>query len=621
MRLLPIALLLAACHGKRPARSPGDEYVRAIEFRGNTALDRDALVTGLALHRQQERGGPLDPYLVQVDADRIRGEYLRKGFLGIAVEPRVRRDGDAATVIYELDEGPRAVTRVEVLGVPQGAGFTEAEVRAKLPLRDGEPFDYAAYDQARDALLAVAKDAGYAHAELDARVVADRAHGVATVRLAYDLGPRARFGAIEISGVEGALADAVRARLAFAPGDRYSAAAIARTQRALYAFGRFSTVQVAPTEQAAASRSPVIAMRVAVAEAARHEIRLGAGLGMDPTAFEVRGRVGYTIAGWPFPLDTVTLDLRPAYAYLRDGGGTQPRIRALARLDRQDLFWTDATGEVEAAYNYLAVEAYTSYGPRARLGFSTPLGTERLKLRVGWSLERLDFRAISPLIGPELQMELGLDHAERIGMYEQSLVLDVRDQPLEPRLGAYAELRVAEGTRLAGGGYEFLEVVPELRGYVPVGPVVLAARARAGGIFGDVPPTERLFSGGASSHRGFGERRLSPSVTGEVDGSTRTVPFGGAGLIETGVEARVPITSWRGMPIGGVVFLDGGDVRDDVDQLDPVDLHWAAGLGLRLHTLVGPVRADAGYRLNRTGPMEPEPGSRWAFHISLGEAF
>ena len=47
----------------------------------------------------------------------------------------------------------------------------------------------------------------------------------------------------------------------------------------------------------------------------------------------MRGRVGYSVAGWPGPLDTVTTDFQPAYAYLRDGTGWEPRMRALVRLD------------------------------------------------------------------------------------------------------------------------------------------------------------------------------------------------------------------------------------------------------------------------------------------------
>jgi outer membrane translocation and assembly module TamA len=162
-----------------------------------------------------------------------------------------------------------------------------------------------------------------------------------------------------------------------------------------------------------------------------------------------------------------------------------------------------------------------------------------------------------------------------------------------------------------------------VRGFVPVplNGIVLAARARGGTFYGDVPVTERFLSGGASNHRGFGERELSPFVRGEIDGEERTVPYGGSTFVETGFEARIPITTWRKMLFGTVLFLDGGDVTDTRDELDLGNLHWAAGVGLRLNTVVGPARLDFGYRLNRTGPMEPAPDSRYAVHFSIGEAF
>jgi outer membrane translocation and assembly module TamA len=70
-----------------------------------------------------------------------------------------------------------------------------------------------------------------------------------------------------------------------------------------------------------------------------------------------------------------------------------------------------------------------------------------------------------------------------------------------------------------------------------------------------------------------------------------------------------------------VPFLDGADVTLTPGQLDLGDLHWAAGLGLRYDTLVGPIRFDVGYRLNRFGAEEPDPGDRLAFHLSMGQAF
>ncbi len=616
-RLCLLALAFGAC-SHAVVHKPGDEYLKAVKFEGNKELGKSTLLTGLALHRTQTRGRAPDPYTVSVDADRIKGEYLRKGYLDVDVRSRTERKGDETTVYYTIQEGVRSTTKVEIIGLPESEPDLAQKVRDTLPLADGAPFDYEKYDLAKDALRNVVEDAGYAHAKLEGQVVADRANHTAIVQLFYIPGPKCTFGNVVINGVDGALREAVEDRLQFTAGQQYSTAAIVSTQRKLYGLGRFSTVRVQPEKT---GDNAVVAMTVDVSESARHELKLGGGFGIDPTSYEVRGRMGYTVAGWPFPLDTVTLDLRPAYAYLRAGGGYEPRIRALARLERQDLLWTYSKGIAEVGYNYLAIEAYTSAGPRARLGFETPVFTDRLKLRVGWGIEQLKFPTVSPAIDDTLKMELGLDGTQRVGGYEQSLIADLRDNAIEPRLGAYGELRVVEGTKYAGGDAEFLEIVPELRGYVPLGPVVLAARARHGRFFGKTPVTERFFSGGSVNQRGFSERKLSPYASNEVDGTTRTVAYGGTVMVETGIEARIPITTIREMPLGGVLFLDGADVTNTSAELDLMNLHWAAGAGLRLMTLVGPVRLDIGYRLNRTGGMEPDPSSKFAFHLSLGEAF
>ena len=619
--------MLTACAHGEPHRA-GDDRLTAIDFEGNHQMSDKTLLTGLALHRVLRRHGAADPYLVQVDADRIRGEYLRRGYLDVDVRSRVERKGDDAVVTYTVEEGPRAVTRVVIRGLP--ADFPVDKVREALQLKDGEPFDYDTYDLAKPTLLGVAQDQGYAHATLEANVVADRAGHRAIVRLIYTPGPKCKFGKVEITGVTGELAEAVRNRVEFEPGQPYSTQAIVQTQRNLYGFGRFSTVQVQPDK----SGGDVVGVQIAVAETARHEVKLGGGFGMDPLSYEIRGRAGYSVAGWPFPLDTVSLDLRPAYALLRDGETAEPRIRALAKLERKDLFWTYTKTAVEAGYNYLTVEAYTSFGPLARLGFETRLGSERLLLRVGWGIEQVDFRSINGVVDqdPELKKTLGIDHSERIGSYQQSLVLDLRNHPIEPTLGGYAELHTIEGTKYAGSAYRYFQLIPDLRGYVPLPLVtgaVLAAHAKFGAIYGDVPATERFFSGGTNSQRGFAERKLAPSRTGDPNimddkDESITVPYGGAGMIDTSIEARVPLTTIKAMPLGAAIFLDGGDVTETPGQLDPTNLHWALGAGLRLMTIVGPVRLDFGYRLNRTGASgidPPAPGSRWAYHLTIGEAF
>src|SRR5262245_52170727 len=145
---IAIAVLLAGCAGRQ---HKDNDRLAAIQFEGNKAMSHGTLVAGLALHRAQNAGRELDPYLVPVDAERIRGRYLRLGYLDVDVRSRVERKGNAATVTYTIEEGPRAKTKVVIDGLP--AGVSQTEVRAKLKLADGAPFDYEVYDAAKEPLL------------------------------------------------------------------------------------------------------------------------------------------------------------------------------------------------------------------------------------------------------------------------------------------------------------------------------------------------------------------------------------------------------------------------------------------------------------------------------------
>lgn len=607
-------LAVTACHTP-PPRHPGQQYLAGIGVRGNRAFSSDTIRSGLALKQVEKRGAAPDPYLIAEDANRIRGMYLREGYFSVTVDSSVVRTGDAATVVYTIHEGPRARTKIDITGLPPEV--PPDAVRAALPLHEGAPFSYEPYDKAKPALLAVVENAGYAHAQLDAKVVAHPRKQIAEIQLAYEPGERSKFGEIKITGVPSALVEAVRARVRFHPGDTYSRRALEDTQSAIYKMKRFQEVRVTPDT----SDGATIPVSIALVIGARHEITLGGGVGIDPASYLVRARTGYSIDGWPFPLETLTLDLRPAFAILRDGSGTEPRIEANALLTRIDVFHPFITGELGAGYNYITVEAYTSLGPHASIGLHTPLLVRGLQLRAAYQFEYLDFRALSPLVGPAVAQEIGLDRPERVGELQQEVLLDRRDSPLEPTEGIYLDVLAEEAAAALGSADQFEMITPDLRGYVPLGPLVLAARARYGTFFGTVPPTERFYLGGATSQRGFSERRLAPTLSGDVKGSFRSVPIGGSTMAETNLEVRSRLGTVHGMKLGGAVFLDGADVTMTRAQLDLGNLNWAVGAGLRLYTLVGPIRFDFGYRLNRTGPTDPEPRSHYAFHLSIGEAF
>ena len=143
-----------------------------------------------------------------------------------------------------------------------------------------------------------------------------------------------------------------------------------------------------------------------------------------------------------------------------------------------------------------------------------------------------------------------------------------------------------------------------------------------------LPISERFFSGGSSTLRGFGFEEAGPrqviipvgefrDQNGEIISlNPFTVPVGGNALAIVNLEARIPLTrSFQAVPFydGGNVFRRVGDLfkKDDVpvppgDLLAAIDAanlraHWTntVGLGFRIQTpLGGALAVDYGLLLN-----------------------
>ena len=173
-----------------------------------------------------------------------------------------------------------------------------------------------------------------------------------------------------------------------------------------------------------------------------------------------------------------------------------------------------------------------------------------------------------------------------------------------------------------GGDYNYLEATAEGRHYWNLNDrAVLASRLRVASIGGtdnpdvDVPFFKRYFLGGSQSLRGWGRLEVSPLDEGGF-------PIGGFSSLEAMVELRAPITT----NIGGVLFVDAGNVWPEKFDFNAGDLKYDAGFGVRYRTPVGPLRFDFGYQLTKIEGLviEGNPKNndrRWRIHFSVGQAF
>ena len=429
-------------------------WARRSTINGNRNDPRTKdLTDGLALQRTLDRAEesqtarPADPYQLSVDVERIRAAYQEIGYFEVDVKGEIAHrdetDKLAQTVVFTIKEGRRAKAIIVIDGLPPEV--SQVTARGVIELKEGMPFDYDMYDDAKEPLLALVQDAGYARADLQAEVLADKAHAQATVRYVFDPGPKCTFGALNFAGVSGQLADAIVRRTRFNRGARrYSQEQDHEdAERSIYQIGRFSSVRIEPDRS---GDGTVIPVKITVVMASRYESKLGGGFGTEPLTYEVRARAAISAAGIPGELWNAALDVRPAYTVDHSFGNPEPKVKLLATLSRMDLFAL-IKGTLELGYDYLVYEAYTSAGAHSRISFGGPLGVEWINAQVGWFFEQLAFPSVNNnlvTMDQPLVHALGLDTDERVGRFEAAISFSTgRDDPLDAHSGWYLDLHGA----------------------------------------------------------------------------------------------------------------------------------------------------------------------------------
>lgn len=264
------------------------------------------------------------------------------------------------------------------------------------------------------------------------------------------------------------------------------------------------------------------------------------------------------------------------------------------------------------------------------------------------------------------------DRTVRLSRLGTSFARDTRDDQTNSTRGEYLTLDYALALRQLGGNLSFNRFLGTYRRYFKFDAVrrgtVLAGsttlglanlfnpRDRGGvpGVIDEVdetlPISERFFTGGAASLRGFAFEEAGPRRVIIPQGTFRnrqgeevtlqpfTVPVGGNALAVVNLEARVPLTQRFQI----VPFYDGGNVFRNVRDIfrtnnDPeVDANLRArwthtvGVGLRLRTPFGALGVDYGFLLNPPvftafdemgRPVALPQLRRSQFHIRFGQAF
>ena len=619
--------------------------VEKIAFRGNQHFDEDVLEKHVILKKAHLFShGKFSEQLLQKSVKDLKAFYVDHGYEEVSITPAVVDREPQLDITFQIAEGPE--TRVADVEFEGNQHFSPASLspRKGLQLRPGEPFSPGQLNQDRGNVLAVYLDNGYLQADVKT-VVERHTDDPHQVDIVYQIneGQQVRVNQVAIAG-------AVRTRPGFigkttdlqveAP---LSQGKLLQSENELYNLGIFDWASVGP-------RRPIISQTdeeavVKVHEAPRNTIKYGFGL-------EVSRRGGSIPSGTVAVPGLPTIGLNGAVVAPSEATFISPRGNI--QYSRRNMRGLGETGSISLLLSrldqrFLATYAQphfsgtrwsSLYSISAERTTENPLFAARLEngtfqlerplnkdktttTQIRYSFQKTD---LSQLLAP--QLVLPEDRNVRLSTFSGSIIRDTRDKPLDAHRGIFETIDLGITAKAIGASANFARLLAQTAYYQEIGHGIVWANSIRLGLAkalgnSHVPTSERFFSGGGTTLRGFpidgaGPQRIVPfcGVPGNPSTCANiTVPVGGDQLFVLNTELRFPLGLMKNL--GGVVFYDGGNVYSNINFARFYqDYTNTVGFGFRYSTPVGPIRVDIGRNLN------PVPGFRATqFFVTLGQAF
>jgi outer membrane protein insertion porin family len=691
--------------------------VTAVNLKGNKYFDRGTLEDLLRVKKADayQRSGRYSAQLVSADVSSIESLYRANGFNQVKVTSAVK-DIDSGANGVVLKQARIEVTFTIVEGAQQKFGNVALEgvaaerektIRTLLSAQTGQPFSLITLSGDRDAILGYYLSHGFDHARIEiGQGVADEDPTRTDVALRVTEGQQVFIDNVLQSGLVHTRPKVVQSQILVHAGDPLDQAALLQTQRNLYNLALFAEVNAAI--QNPTGNAPDKNVLLQLTEAKRWDVTYGFGFEAQTgtpaiTTGQTRGTTaaqnGQAGVSPRISLDVSRINLRGTQdsLTLHTSYGLLEEIATLSFNVPQLFGHRNLTGSLSGGYsNVQDISTFAS---------STLQGDVRVTQKVkradtfiyDFEYRRVSVDPNSLEITPNLIPQLS--EPVIVGGPQITYFHDTRDpSPLNAGKGQYFSLQEFVASSKFGSDTDFNKVDATQSTYYTFGKrkYVFARNLRVGfekswgpnpnafnagnqigvsstacsGTLLETNPTcnavplpERLYVGGATSHRGFGINDGGPRDL------TTGYPVGGSAAVVNTFELRLPPPTLPlvGDSISFVIFHDMGNAFEYPGDMFKSFVHFhqpdkqqcknlagplaaaggvaadavgtcnfnfyshAVGVGLRYGTPVGPIRVDFSYNLNPpiypvfddyTGAL-PYVGqaSHFNFFFSIGQSF
>lgn len=485
------------------------------------------------------------------------------------------------SVEYRVDPGPKfafGTTRIAPLApateLPEG-------------FATGETANTAAIRGAAQAGVDAWRAAGHAKARVTRQDIrANHRNATLSADLRLSPGQKLSFGNLTLSGESAVSERRLRKIISLPTGETFDPDELDRISKRLRRTGIFRSVAI--TESETVSPQDEIDIDVALQDNKPRRIGFGAEFesrdGISVSAYwlhrnllgggerlrvegEVSG-IGAQTGGTDYLFDSELI--RPATL----GADTDLSFRLTAERINDPLFILESVS--------------------TRIGFNR-LVSDKLTVYAGLQLETND---VTDDFGNRSFQFLGLPLV---------VTYDGRDDELDTTSGLYSRVILMPYLGYSGtesGTY----LLSDTRAYRSLGDrVVAAGRFQLGAVFGpdlaNTPPDLLFLSGGGGTVRGQPFQSNFITTGGNDSGGLSFLGFSG--------EMRVRTTR----NISAVAFYDAGFIGESTNFTSGGEWHSGAGVGIRYHTGIGPIRVDI------AGPVSGSNSGGVQLYIGIGQAF
>ncbi len=575
--------------------------LKEIKFKG-VSISPDAIKSIIPMEEDE----PFDMTLLNVSRESIIGFYNALGYLYAdvtEVKKEFLKDGSELNLIFVVHQGPQI--RIREINIVGNEVVSTSKIEKELQIEEEDPYNTIDIGDARYRILSLYNRSGYINAGIDVESIISSGKAYITFKITEN--KPSVFGKIIIRGNEKTKAKIIRREFTIKEDEPYNYEALFRTRQRLYKLGLFTDISIKPLEISSfkkPEKEPDKVYKqdilVDLKEGNPGAIEIGLGYG-DYEHFRGFFDISYNnLGGYNRRIGLRTelssvekkyiLNFREPWLFNKPSLPLKVFLikenKRSVNLDSQEVIY-----KIDRLSFLIGVEKEFTNRLKGNLNYEYSL-VETTDVKPGTVLSKEDTGTIG------------------ISSISPSLFYDTRDNPFDPTSGSFNGIVLKFASDAFQSESEFIKATLQSSWYFQVRKrLVLAVSLKSGVAYGfgetvDLPLIERFFLGGRTTVRGYDHDTLGPKGVDDT-------PTGGNAFALANLELRISVG--RGFSVA--TFIDGGNIWRRARDIEPV-LCYTAGVGVRYHTPVGPLRIDYGHKLNkRRGQSAGE------LYFSFGHAF